>query len=153
MSEISDQAQAVKQYYNDKYNELEERNNRMYEFAIDVFEFFIGKNLLHEIAKDDFESMEKLLSEMNKEDYDVVPVFEYRQLERELAEKDRLIEQMREALKSLRQKHVICEDGWYSCPASGECYRDDAGDECDCGADTANKIIEAALEAAERAGG
>lgn len=41
--------------------------------------------------------------------------------------------------------HLICDDPWYSCPASGECSNDGAGDECSCGADYHNAQIRAAI--------
>ncbi len=28
--------------------------------------------------------------------------------------------------------HYECEDSWYSCPLSGNCLNDLAGDDCDC---------------------
>lgn len=50
-----------------------------------------------------------------------------------------------------RIPHLIIEDdNWYSCPASGECARDDAGDRCDCGADFHNAQIDAAILALSR---
>jgi hypothetical protein len=65
--------------------------------------------------------------------------------------KDKLIEQMRDALKALKQRHYVNDDdNWYSCPASGLCSNDNAGTDCNCGADYVNSIIEAALSAAER---
>lgn len=69
----------------------------------------------------------------------------------EIAKRDKLIEQMREALESVRQKHYVNDDdNWYSCPASGLCSKDSARTDCDCGADHVNHIIDAALSAAER---
>jgi YHS domain-containing protein len=68
-----------------------------------------------------------------------------------VAERDKLIEQMRDALKALKQQHYVNDDdNWYSCPASGLCSNDNAGTDCNCGADYVNSIIEAALSAAER---
>lgn len=70
----------------------------------------------------------------------------------ELFAKNKLIEQMRRALESVKQRHYVNDDdSWYSCPASGLCSNDSAGTDCNCGADRANSIIEAAL-AAERGG-
>jgi hypothetical protein len=56
---------------------------------------------------------------------------------------------VREALEKLRQKHLECEDSWYSCPKSeeGSANIDLSADECRCGADDANAIIEQALRA------
>lgn len=57
------------------------------------------------------------------------------------------ITELEEALKSLRSdKHYVCDDCWYSCPKSGECCNDTKGDECDCGTDRRNAIIDKALE-------
>jgi predicted RNase H-like nuclease (RuvC/YqgF family) len=68
----------------------------------------------------------------------------------EIAKRDKLIEQMRDALKALKQRHYVNDDdNWYSCPASGLCSDDYAGTDCNCGADHANSIIEAALSAAD----
>ena len=67
-----------------------------------------------------------------------------------LQDNTKLIEQMRRALESVKQRHYVNDDdSWYSCPASGLCSNDSAGTDCNCGADRANSIIEAAL-AAER---
>ena len=46
-------------------------------------------------------------------------------------------------LKSLAiQGHYYCDDLWYSCPkAEGGCADDDAGEECNCGADEHNKKV------------
>jgi hypothetical protein len=43
-----------------------------------------------------------------------------------------------------RRKHYTCEDPWYSCPQS-ECgsANDNAGAECDCGADEHNAKVDA----------
>lgn len=61
------------------------------------------------------------------------------------------------ALNKLRRPHETCEDSWYSCPKApssspgalpGEwdSCRDDADhDQCECGADWTNAIIDAAL--------
>ena len=62
-------------------------------------------------------------------------------------------EAMREALEKVKREHlVVDEDCWFSCPASGQCCRDDAGMKCNCGADETNTMIEAALAAQEPAG-
>lgn len=50
-------------------------------------------------------------------------------------------------LRSMKRKHSECEDSWYSCPKSESgCSNDGAGDECDCGADNANEMIDKAIE-------
>lgn len=55
-------------------------------------------------------------------------------------------ERLREALESLRSRHYECEDRWYSCPESEDgCADDRQGDECNCGANRRNEIIDAAL--------
>ncbi len=51
-----------------------------------------------------------------------------------------------EALEKSKRGHYYCEDTWYSCPKHREgCANDNAGTECDCGADEANATIDAAL--------
>lgn len=45
-------------------------------------------------------------------------------------------------LKGLKISHVVVEgDCWYSCPKSGECCNDLAGDDCNCGADKYNTKV------------
>jgi hypothetical protein len=51
----------------------------------------------------------------------------------------------RALLESLRRPHLVCDDSWYSCPASGDCSNESASTECACGADRTNKIIDEAL--------
>jgi len=54
----------------------------------------------------------------------------------------------REAVESLRRLHRVVEgDCWYSCPASGECCRDNGSTGCDCGADRHNAIIDNIVKA------
>lgn len=57
------------------------------------------------------------------------------------------IAQLEAALKQLRRSHYSCEDGWYSCPLSNDgCLNDRTPkDECTCGADDNNALIDAAL--------
>lgn len=43
--------------------------------------------------------------------------------------------------ESLKAYHLVVEDCWYSCPASGKCCNDNEGDRCNCGADTQNKKV------------
>lgn len=46
-------------------------------------------------------------------------------------------------LEKLRRQHAYCEDCWYSCPkAEDGCCDDRAGDECNCGADEHNAILD-----------
>ena len=54
---------------------------------------------------------------------------------------------LKEKLEQLRLSHRTCEDPWYSCPKSGDCCNDNAADECDCGADEHNKILDEILAA------
>jgi hypothetical protein len=57
-----------------------------------------------------------------------------------------------EALKNNRQTHYSCEDDWYQCPKHEDrCFNDYEGDECNCGADSANLEIDAAIKALEEA--
>jgi hypothetical protein len=50
-----------------------------------------------------------------------------------------------ERLKQLALwSHYYCEDSWYSCPkAEDGCSDENAGDDCNCGADTHNAEVEA----------
>lgn len=51
-----------------------------------------------------------------------------------------------DVLRSMKREHIECEDGWYSCPKSEQgCIDDEAGDECTCGADETNAMIDKAL--------
>jgi len=65
------------------------------------------------------------------------------------ADRDRLaatIKEMVESLELMSLQHHECEDSWYSCPKSpGGCSNDEAGDNCDCGADAHNARIDAIL--------
>ncbi len=56
-----------------------------------------------------------------------------------------IIFRLREALEKAKIRHNVCEDGWYSCPKSGECFNDYAGKECNCGADQHNEDINKTL--------
>ena len=56
------------------------------------------------------------------------------------------VERLREALTKLRVEHLYVDDCWYSCPKSIEgCCDDSKGDDCNCGADAHNAVIDAAL--------
>jgi hypothetical protein len=48
-------------------------------------------------------------------------------------------------LEKLRIAHYSCEDNWYSCPKSEDGCCNDMWDECNCGADKHNAILETAL--------
>ena len=56
-------------------------------------------------------------------------------------------------LRRLRRPHRDVEDCWYSCPKSeGGCCNDAIpADECDCGADTLNALVDALLALIEPA--
>lgn len=51
-------------------------------------------------------------------------------------------------LEKLRHKHYTNdEDCWYSCPKSGECCNSERdNDECTCGADTYNEILDQVIQ-------
>ena len=55
--------------------------------------------------------------------------------------KSNRVKELEVGLERLRRTHMVCEDGWYSCPKSGESIRDEPADYCNCGADKANEII------------
>lgn len=59
----------------------------------------------------------------------------------------RVVEAAREAEKQLRRRHHVCEDSWYSCPASGDCINEQAGKECWCGADKDNAMADKLAQA------
>lgn len=66
------------------------------------------------------------------------------------AEAERLRETVKEligTLSGLRRAHDNCEDCWYSCPLSADGCCNDGVDKskCNCGADTHNAKIDAAL--------
>lgn len=52
-------------------------------------------------------------------------------------------EKIIKAIETLKREHRYCEDTWYSCPKHPKgCANEFAGDECDCGADEQNKVID-----------
>ena len=57
-----------------------------------------------------------------------------------------MVNKLIDKINSLRQKHYICEDCWYSCPkVEGEdscCDESKEFDDCNCGADKTNNIID-----------
>ncbi len=58
-----------------------------------------------------------------------------------------------EQARALAGSHLVVEeDCWYSCPKSGECCNNLAGDICTCGYEKRVSDITAALQARERAG-
>lgn len=84
--------------------------------------------------------------------YDVIQVVVEAQEERAwlIAEVKRLREAMgvvAEAIPTLERHHVVIDDCWYSCPASGDCCDDRETDgECNCGADRHNAQLQALLD-------
>ena len=49
-------------------------------------------------------------------------------------------------LERLRRRHRYVEDSWYSSPkAEDGCCDDGAGDECNCGADEHNELLDALI--------
>lgn len=49
-------------------------------------------------------------------------------------------------LRRLRRQHRYVEDCWYSCPkATDGCCNDAEGDDCNCGADTHNALVDSLL--------
>lgn len=56
------------------------------------------------------------------------------------------------ALCRSQEYHYDCEDCWYSCPRSGNCCNDTAGDECNCGYDRRVKEKMDLYKAGYRAG-
>ena len=56
------------------------------------------------------------------------------------------IEELIAKLNELKIPHTVVEgDCWYSCPKSGHCCNDLAGDECNCGADKHNARIDSLI--------
>jgi hypothetical protein len=50
-------------------------------------------------------------------------------------------------LEKLRMNHNYCEDCWYSCPkAEDGCCDDTQGDNCNCGADEHNAILDSIIK-------
>lgn len=50
-------------------------------------------------------------------------------------------------LEALKLPHHVCEDGWYSCPKSGECYNDSVDtSRCNCGADEHNQKVDELIQ-------
>lgn len=61
-----------------------------------------------------------------------------------MSEDDRLV--LIAGLRRLRRPHREVEDCWYSCPKAPEgCCDDGQGDECNCGADLHNALIDELL--------
>lgn len=64
------------------------------------------------------------------------------------------VQQALEALETSRRSHYYCQDTWYSCPKDPDgCANDSEGDECNCGADEINKVIDNAIIALLKAFG
>ena len=61
---------------------------------------------------------------------------------------DKMVKPLMRLIERWRPVHVYCEDPWYSCPkAPGGCANENAGSECNCGADAANDDINKTLAA------
>jgi len=55
------------------------------------------------------------------------------------------VDELIKELEKLRREHLVVEDCWYSCPASGECCDDRTQEECRCGADHHNTKLDALI--------
>jgi len=61
-----------------------------------------------------------------------------------------IVRELVDSLEKCKQGHYECEDCWYSCPKSEEgCCDDRGGEECNCGADKLNVLIDAAVAKAK----
>ena len=59
---------------------------------------------------------------------------------------DEIVEEMARALEKSKRYHHYCDDSYYSCPMHPEELKEHPlKNECNCGADKANAIIDAAL--------
>lgn len=55
-------------------------------------------------------------------------------------------------LEKLRMSHYSCEDEWYSCPKSEDgCMNPADGDDCNCGADSHNEILDNVIKYLKKA--
>ena len=60
-----------------------------------------------------------------------------------IAELEGALKKIAEKLPDTKRMHHYCEDCWYSCPkAEDGCCNEAEGDECNCGADKTNLIID-----------
>lgn len=59
------------------------------------------------------------------------------------------IDRLKALLLESKRNHYICDDCWYSCPASGECCNENS-ELCDCGADAWNTKVNEALARMEQ---
>ncbi len=50
-----------------------------------------------------------------------------------------------EGLTKAKRKHLVVEDCWYSCPASGKSCHDEEK-KCDCGAEQHNRAIDICIQ-------
>lgn len=58
------------------------------------------------------------------------------------------VKEIRERILQLKIAHIECEDPWYSCPKCDDgCANEAEGDDCNCGADSHNKIVDELLSA------
>lgn len=56
-----------------------------------------------------------------------------------------LLFSLEERINEFKTAHYESEDCWYSCPKSGECCKDNDEDECNCGADRQNSVVNECL--------
>jgi hypothetical protein len=70
-------------------------------------------------------------------------------LKQEVDRKSEIIIGLAKGIEGLRRGHYYCEDSWYSCPkADGGCANESEGEDCNCGADKINAIIDSLLSMA-----
>ena len=59
-----------------------------------------------------------------------------------------LMQQALDALEKNKRTHYYCEDTWYSCPKHEDgCANDAEGDDCNCGADRINTVLDKTIKA------
>ena len=60
------------------------------------------------------------------------------------------LKKIADKLPETKRSHYYCEDCWYSCPKSEDgCCNEAEGDECNCGADKVNAIIDGLVAIAQ----
>jgi hypothetical protein len=64
-----------------------------------------------------------------------------------VARRDEIITRLKDVLPTLKISHNYCEDCWYSCPKHEDgCCNEAEGEDCNCGADEHNAIIDALMK-------
>jgi hypothetical protein len=59
-----------------------------------------------------------------------------------------LMQMALDALEKNKRTHYYCEDTWYSCPKHEDgCANDAEGDDCNCGADRINTVLDKTIKA------